>query len=136
MNAWQAFGRKARRYLGTSLPPQYVKRGDMVTGWEMAPWMVIESAPVPHPTHEGWFVYTAATAHGVGSYVLTDGETLSIGRVPLTQTDPDAYAAILGTWEAPCGCVVNKGEHCEECGPYNGASPLCMNTWEYTQRTR
>jgi hypothetical protein len=127
MNAWQEYGPKARKYLGTSLPPQEIKRGDMITGWELAPWMVIESAPVPHPTHEGWFTYEAATAHGVGSYVLTDGETLSVGRIPLTNTDRGAYGSLLGKWTAPCGCVVNKGEHCKECGPYNGASPLCVN---------
>ncbi|MGN7135780.1 hypothetical protein [Streptomyces pseudogriseolus] len=136
MNAWQRYGRKAQRYLGTSVTAEYLRAGDMITGWESAPWMVVESAPVPHPTHAGWYVYRAATAHGVGSYVLTEGETVRVGRIPLTNTDPDAYAAILGTWQAPCGCVVSKGEHCEECGPYNAHSPMSMNTWEYNARKR
>lgn len=130
MTAWIEAGRKAQRYLGTSVLPQYLRRGDIITGFHLEPVAIVESAPVPHPTHEGWWTYQQASHYGVGTYVLTEGACTRVGRVPLTQTDPDAYASILGTWVAPCGCVVNKGEHCEECGPYNGASPLCMNTWQ------
>jgi len=127
MDAWRETGRKAARYLGTSVTAPYLRRGDIVLGFHLEPVAVVESAPVPHPTEKGWHVLKLSNGYSVGSHVMTDGEAYRIGRVPLTNTDRDAYAAVLGTWEAPCGCVVNKGEHCEECGPYNGASPMCMN---------
>jgi hypothetical protein len=136
MTAWKEAGRKAMRYLGTSVPPQYLKRGDILTGWEYGPVGVVESEPVPHPTQERWWLVEVASPYGVGTRVFSEGATAAVGRVSLVNTDPGAYLSLLGAWQAPCGCVVNKGEHCEECGPYNGASPLCMNRWEYTRRTR
>lgn len=130
MNAWMEAGRMAHRYLGTSLPPQYLRRGDIVTGFHLEPVAVVEGPPVPHPTHNGWWVVESASAYGVGSHVMTDGETWSVGRVPLMTADTGPYSTLIGAWLAPCGCAVNRREHCADCGPYNGSSPLCMNTWQ------
>ncbi len=127
MNAWQKAGQLAAYYLGTSLPAEEIKCGDIVTGFHLEPIAVIESAPVPHPTHSGWWTYERADRYGVGTYVLMWGETVSVGRIPLSTNDPGPYRRLLGAWAAPCGCLVNRGEHCEECGPYNGNSPLCVN---------
>ncbi|WP_406305758.1 hypothetical protein OHA61_30615 [Streptomyces sp. NBC_00885] len=136
MTAWIEAGRKAQRYLGTSVLPQYLKRGDIITGFHLEPVEVVEGPAEPHPTHEGWWTVQKSTPYGVGWYVMTEGATASVGRIPLANSDRGPQSALLGNWTTPCGCVVNKGEHCEECGPYNGASPLCMNTWKYTQRSR
>lgn len=129
MNAWQEAGRKATRYLGTSLPAPYLKRGDILTGWEYGAVAVVESEAIPHPTENGWWLVETATPYGVGTRVFGEGMTAEVGRVPLVNLDRNGYS-LLGRWQAPCGCVVNQGEHCGECGPYNGASPLCMNAWQ------
>lgn len=121
MNAWQEKGRKAMRYLGEEVPPQELKRGDIIIGFHLEPIAVVESAPVPHHGKEGWWTYEAANWIGVGTYLFTENGTARVGRVPLRRPDPNAYVSL---WQAPCGCAVNKGEHCEECGPYNAFSPL------------
>jgi hypothetical protein len=126
MTAWKEAGRKAQRYLGTSVPAQYLRRGDVLTGWGNGAVNVVESSPTPHPTQAGWWLVEVDGPYGVGTRVFGDHMTASVGRVPLRNLDANGYS-ILGNWVAPCGCKVSEGEHCEECGPYNGASPLCMN---------
>jgi hypothetical protein len=128
MNAWQEAGRKAQRYLGTSVPPQYLKRGDIITGFHYEAVAVVEGPAEPHPTRAGWWLLETATHDGAGTYVFTDGQAASVGRIPLANAEPNGWS--LSKWVTPCGCRLDMGEHCEECGPYNGASPRCMNPWQ------
>ncbi len=108
----------AARYLAVPVTPENLKRGDIITGFHLEPVSVVESAPVPHPTREGWWTLEKATRYGVGQYVLTEGETESVGRVPLVDVGHS-----FGIWLAPCGCAVSAEDHCEKCGPYNRHSP-------------
>jgi hypothetical protein len=125
MNAWQEKGRKAQRYMSADVVPQELKRGDVLTGWNFGPVGVVESEAVPHPTEAGWWLVDVASPYGVGTRVFGVEMRATVGRVPLKNVNPNGY--LLATWQAPCGCVVTNGQHCEECGPYNSASPLYVN---------
>jgi hypothetical protein len=127
VNAWQEKGKLALHYLGTDLPIRYLNRGDILTGFHGQPVGVVERPAYPHPEREGWWLLDVAGRVDVAPYIyMSANDTLRVGRVPLRSTNP----YFLLAWETPCGCKVYEREHCEECGPYNAASPLCMNRWQ------
>ncbi|MFD7552958.1 hypothetical protein ACFV9E_00210 [Streptomyces sp. NPDC059835] len=122
MSIWREI-RPARMYLSDMVPGGELKRGDVILGFHMEPWQIVTQDPRPHPTQAGWFLVEKhnATASVPGLYVYNDRQTARVGRIPLTNIDTSKF---FGVWQAPCGCVVSNREHCQECGPYNGHSPL------------